>query len=448
MRRYFKHVKVLIPMVVVVVATACSGTLKTGNRISIKGDKWFMNDSVINRGSPAKGLLMNVRMVNAVFEDRGDRLPGEFSDFDAEKNTEEFISRIPEYVSFGVNAFTICVQGGMPGYEGAINTAFNSDGTLREPYMERVGRLIRAADKNSAAVIMSCFYQRQHSHNSALEGREAIMNALSNTVKWIKKNKFGNVVLEVSNEYRHGGYRNWKDGKWLVSTKGQAELMKLAKSIYPQLIICTSGMGDGQLNDSLTAIADYVSVHFNNTMLEDYASRIAGIRKSGKPVLCNEDDKTGKAGASACLLSVMNGCGWGFMHSRVNQTIPFTFGGYADDTATYNMMKKVVTPGFTIDKDLLLQPSVIITYPNDGDIFKKDQNVGIRFSYINPDTTIKSNIRIYANDKEAGVTGTLQKQFRLQLSEEGTIYLRIAVTDEKGNEILRSPGVDIIVKQQ
>ena len=48
---------------------------------------------------------MNVRMVNAVFEDRNR------PDFDPEANTDEFIAQIPDYVAHGVRAFTLCLQG-------------------------------------------------------------------------------------------------------------------------------------------------------------------------------------------------------------------------------------------------------------------------------------------------------------------------------------------------
>lgn len=427
----------------------CNGGDRFGAKtsVSIKGDKWLINNTVINKNSPAEGLLMNVRMVNSVFEDRGDKIPSEYAGFDPESNADEFISMIPEYVSYGVNAFTISLQGGMPGYEGAINTAFEPDGRLRETYMSRVARVIKAADQNSAIIILSCFYQRQHSHSSALEGKAAILNALSSTVKWIKENNFRNVILEVSNEYRHGGYRNWKDGKWLLSTKGQIEMMTLVKNIYPALIVSTSGMGDGQLYDSLANVTDYITLHFNNTSLEDYAKRISGMKKSGKPVLCNEDDKIGQAGAAALLFSVMNGCGWGFMHSRQNQNMPFKFDGFKDDSVTYSRMRNLTTPGYVIDNSSVMLSSVIITYPNDGDIFKKDQALNMRFSFLSPDTANKSIIRIFANNKEAGIAGPGQKQYRLVLKETGIVYLNIVVTDEKGIEILRSPKVDVIVKE-
>ena len=146
--------------------------------VSIQGDKWYFNNEVINPDSPAEGLLMNVRMVNSVFEDQGGELSKRLTAFEPMKNTDAFVSKIPEYVNNGINAFTISLQGGFPGYENAINTAFNPDGSLREEYLQRVEKVIRTCDANQATVILSCFYQRQHSHHSALKGKESIKNAI------------------------------------------------------------------------------------------------------------------------------------------------------------------------------------------------------------------------------------------------------------------------------
>lgn len=318
--------------------------------VSISNGKWYFDGKILNEGSLAEGLLMNVRMVNSVFEDKGKRLPEQFRGFDPEANTRRFISMIPEYVSSGVNCFTISLQGGAPGYEGAVNTAYKPDGSLRKEYMNRVDKVIRAASENNAAIILSCFYQRQHSHNYALDGSEAIKSAVANTVRWLKENRFKNVILEVSNEYRHDGFLNWKDGNWFVSSKGQVELIRLAKTIAPEFIVGTSGMGDGTLVDSLVMVADYLTVHFNTTSLSDYPEKISRLIKTGKPVVCNEDDKTGRQGAAALTISVENGCGWGYMNNVKNQKMPFSFEGTNDDTAVYNMMKNVTTPGYSKNK--------------------------------------------------------------------------------------------------
>jgi hypothetical protein len=346
----YDRLTILILMIFII--TGC-GVLKNERRetvVSIRGDKWYYNGQVINAGSPAEGLLMNVRMVNAVFEDRGLNRPERYKEFNPAMNTDAFISMIPEYVSSGVNAFTISLQGGTPGYEWAVNTAFNADGSLRADYMARVEKVISACDKNQAVVNLTCFYQRQHSHFSALSGKESIKHALRNTVEWIREKRFTNVTLEISNEYSHGGFRNWQQGAWLMSEAGQVELIRLAKQLHPHLLVSTSGIGDGKLHRSLIEAADFLLLHFNSTSINEYASIIAELKKTGKPVVCNEDDKINNKGAMALKESVLNGAGWGYMNLQKNQTFPFTFEGVNDDPEVYGMFSNVTTPGISTIK--------------------------------------------------------------------------------------------------
>src|SRR5690606_24033519 len=68
------------------------GEFKT--HISIKGEKWYINENITNQGSPAEGLLMNVRMVNAVFEDKGEGWKTQVDAFDPDENTQRFIEKI------------------------------------------------------------------------------------------------------------------------------------------------------------------------------------------------------------------------------------------------------------------------------------------------------------------------------------------------------------------
>ncbi len=414
-------------------------------KVSIQDGKWYFNNKMINPDSPAEGLLMNVRMVNSVFEDRGAKIPEKLTIFNPRENADSFIAKIPEYVNSGVNAFTISLQGGFPGYEGAINTAFNPDGSMREGYLKHVEKVIRVCDTNKAAVILSCFYQRQHSHFSALKGKESIENALKNTVAWITERKFTNVVLEVSNEYRHGGYRNWPDGDWLMSEAGQVELIQLAKQQNSSLLVSTSGMGTGKLEEPLIAAADFLLIHFNNTSLNDYRERIKALKKYKKPIVCNEDDKLKQAGAMALSLSVLNGCSWGYMNSAKNQNIPFEFAGVEDDTLVYIMFKNVTTPGYQIDPGLFNQTFVMITSPNDGQVFTVRQNVRIQISVINPPESVPYHIEILANNEPVSQTDE-NLQANWLVARAGVFVLEAVIKNSEGAELCRSPKADIIVQ--
>ncbi len=440
-----KNLQVIIGITFFLTGCTCNSKSDTHTKISIVGDKWYFNNAIVNPGSPAEGLLMNVRMVNAVFEDRGPELEKRIENFSPSANTDAFIRKIPEYVPSGVNAFTISLQGGLPGYEGAVNTAYESNGTIRPEYLQRVEKVIKACDANNAAVILTLFYQRQHSHESALSGKESIKNALQSTVNWLKEKKFTNVVLEVSNEYRHGGYRNWPDGEWLLSEAGQVELIQLAKKVYPELLVSTSGMGNGLYHNELAVAADFLLIHFNNTSLEHYEEKINDLKKYNKPIVCNEDDKIKQEGAIALALSVLYGSGWGYMNSAVNQAVPFTFSGAEDDQAVYRMFQNVTTPGYRINPDSLKQTAITITFPNDGDIFFTGQSIPVELSHIYPDTSVPYHIVLLTNNNQADAEEK-KLQFTWQPQKPGIVILEAVVKNEEGAELYRSPKVDVIVK--
>jgi len=104
-------ITLLLSILLILPAVGCktvSGDFNT--RVSVVGDKWYFNDQVINPGSPAEGLLMNVRMVNAVFEDRGEELEKLLPAFDPDENTDAFIRRIPEYVEKGLERWILLLS--------------------------------------------------------------------------------------------------------------------------------------------------------------------------------------------------------------------------------------------------------------------------------------------------------------------------------------------------
>ena len=303
-------------------------------QVSIAGATWQLNRTVTYPSTAAEGRLMNVRMVNAVFEDANDatRPKG----FDPDANTRAFIRMLPAYVSQGARAFTISLQGGDPGYEGAVNTAFAPDGSLRESYLARVARVIEAADRHGAVVILGCFYQRQ---DQTLRNEDAVRAGVANVARWIRDNRFTNVVLEIANEFGHAGF----DHPLLRSAEGQVELIRLAKQTAPDLLVSSSGPGNGRIPDKVARESDFLLPHFNDTPLAAIGERAAALKSYGKPVVCNEDDKIGEQGAKAAETAVTNGISWGFMRKTVNQHHPFRFHGPDDDPIVYAMLKRLTT---------------------------------------------------------------------------------------------------------
>jgi CubicO group peptidase (beta-lactamase class C family) len=307
---------------------------RAATHVSIVGDQWHINGRVTGPGAKAEGLLMNVRMVNATFEDRNDATRPQ--GFDPDANANAFIRRIPDYARCGIRAVTLGLQGGHCGYEGAINSAFHSDGSLREVDLQRVRRVIEACDQQGLIVILGCYYQRA---DQILKDETALRAGVVNTAKWVKECGFTNLVLEIANEYGHGGF----DHTILKTASGVAELIELARRSAPKLLVSASGLGHGALHDEVAQASDCLLIHLNTTKLDDIPRRIAALKKHRKPILVNEDDRLGDEAAKAARLCVANGASWGFMHKKENQFYPFRYGGANDDPRVYAAIQHLTT---------------------------------------------------------------------------------------------------------
>lgn len=307
-----------------------SAAAQPATKVSISQDHWLIDGQPTNPNSAAEGLLMNVRMVNATFEDASGKKP----DFDATANTERFIASIPDYAAHGVNACTLCLQGGMPGYEGAVNSAFTEDGSLRAEYISRVERVIRACDRQGIVVILGCYYQRQ---SKILRDEAAIRSGLVNAARWIQSRGFQNVVLEVANEYPHDGFVHGV----IRDPESQASLIRLVKETAPDLLVTASGYGDGKIHAEVAEAADFLTPHWNGTAVEDIPARVADLKKYGKPIVCNEDDRVGEQAVAALRATVGSGAGYGLMLKDRNQTYPFHFDGAADDEVFYAALRSI-----------------------------------------------------------------------------------------------------------
>jgi hypothetical protein len=145
------------------------------------------------------------------------------------------------------------------------------------------------------------------------------------------------VALEIANEFDHTGF----DHRVLKTAEGEVELIQLAKRLAPNLLVSTSGLGHGRAAEDVARASDFLLIHFNSTPVKEIPGRIAALKKYGKPIVCNEDDKPGTPGAEAARLSVANGASWGLMLQSLNQHFPFTFNGAVDDPVIYGALREL-----------------------------------------------------------------------------------------------------------
>jgi len=148
-------------------------------KISIHGTDFFINDRItykgrIHNGRRIEGLLLNSRMVQAIFDDENPdtqtywQYP-DTKNWDPERNTNEFCAALPIYQGYGLMAVTVGLQGGGPiyhpdVYDNYCNSAFEWDGSLKPSYFQRLERILSTADDLGLVVIVNYFYWQQNRH--------------------------------------------------------------------------------------------------------------------------------------------------------------------------------------------------------------------------------------------------------------------------------------------
>ncbi|MEP3278605.1 MAG: hypothetical protein ABJN26_18595 [Stappiaceae bacterium] len=271
--------------------------------ISIEGEGFLLNGAPTYagrswQGRKIEGLLLNTRMVQATFDDLNSDTVEQWAypdtgTWDADRNTSEFIAMLPQYKAHGVLAFTINLQGGSPyGYSREqpwVNSAFRADGSLIPAFMERLGRILRAADDLGMVVIVGYFYFGQE---KIFDGGAAIEAAVDNATRWLLSSGHRNLLIEINNEC------NVQYLQPVLVPENVHELIERVQKITHagrRLLVGTSYGGRRVPGPLVTQVSDFMLIHGNGESNPD------GIRKlvrdtravegySPKPVLINEDD--------------------------------------------------------------------------------------------------------------------------------------------------------------
>ncbi len=275
----------------------------------------------------AAGRLMNFRAANAVWEDDAR------ADDDPVANTNEFVSWIPTYRALGVMAVTVSLQGGKPGYEGALSSAFRADGSLKPEWMARTAQVIEAADAQGMVVILTYFYKRE---DDIFTNDASVRAATRNATDWLIARGYANVIIEIANEYNTTGYHKPIFLPVAGRFPGVAELITIARSRFDGLgwrVPISASTTDMRLRTEINEVSDVALVHGNSLSPEDdglgVAALVANPEVNG-PVLVNEDfngyaaveANFEKERASAQAVFDVGGS-WGLMFQPYNQNYPF-----------------------------------------------------------------------------------------------------------------------------
>jgi hypothetical protein len=272
--------------------------------VAIRGDGFLIDGEPTYKGRTwqghkIEGLLMNVRAVQATFDDRNPETRGRWAypdtgKWDAERNTREFVAALPEWRRHGVLAFTVNLQGGSPeGYSKAQpweNTGIEPDGSLRRDYMRRLAMVLDRADELGMVAIVGYFYFGQ---DQRVRDEAAVRRAVENATNWLLDRGYGNVLVEIDNECNVAAYDHA-----ILKPDRVPELIEMARGITRggrRLLVGTSYGGGTPARSNVIRASDFILLHGNGP---DDAERIRRMIRTTRaeagyrpmPVLINEDD--------------------------------------------------------------------------------------------------------------------------------------------------------------
>ncbi len=292
--------------------------------VAIDGTKFLINgrptyDGVSWRGRPVEGLLLNSRMVQAVFDDDcpETRTLWAYPDtgvWDPDRNTDEFCAALPEYRAHGLLAVTVGLQGGgsvyrPEVYDSYVNSAYEPDGSFKGPYFDRLLRVLRAADEAGMVVIVNYFYWKQAQR---IPDDRTLYEVTERVTEWLLQSGCRNILADVANESEPFWQRP------VMEPPNIHTFIEAARSVTLDgrrlLVSSSTGGGDSIPAGRWLEVEDFSLPHGNGCMPQQLAAKLRrlkecdGFRKRPRPICVNEDSIF----VENLEAAVREGCSWGF----------------------------------------------------------------------------------------------------------------------------------------
>ncbi len=302
--------------------------------VTIRGDRFFVNGAELYRHRPVHGLLLNSRMIQAVWDDRNPKTASNFAYPDsrrwsAQRNTNEFVRALPVYAAWGLRCVTVGFQGGNPwpngnplGYGGNdqpnLSSGFAADGSLNPQWLARLDRVLTAASRAGIIVIVQYFYWGQ---DQRLANDDAVTRATDGLTDWLmgvrnvyRNTPYTNVLVEVANEANDPSYDR------AIIRDGVTTLMERVRSRSHNYLKVGTSLDVGTTND-IVAASDYVNIHAAGgptqmTSMIQAVRALPAYRARPKPIVVTEDAQW--AGSADLDAAVAGGAGYGFFDKGQN----------------------------------------------------------------------------------------------------------------------------------
>ncbi len=336
--------------------------------VEIKGEKFYINGKPTYEGRTwnghkIEGLLMNSRMVQGIFDDLNPETVKnwEYPDtgkWDPDRNTQEFLDNMEEWLNHGMLSFTINLQGGSPfGYSKSQpwhNSALGENGELVPSYMNRLEKILDKADDLGMVPIVGIFYFGQ---DQRLKDEAAVIKAVDNVMDWLHDKAYRNVIIEINNESNVGAYDHE-----ILKPKRVHELIERAKKNERngyRFYVSTSYGGGFIPLPNVVKTADFLLIHGNgvgdpNRIVEMVEETRAVDGYTTKPILFNEDDHFDfEKDWNNFIAAVSAYASWGFFDYRMDgesyedgyQSVPVDWGINSPRKKGFFKLMKQITKG-------------------------------------------------------------------------------------------------------
>jgi hypothetical protein len=217
-------------------------------------------------------------------------------EWDPERNTDEFCAMLPEYRRHGLLGITVGLQAGGSVYRPEVwqtceTSAFRADGTLKEPWTDRLLRILKTADDCGMIVIVNFFYWKQI---RLIPEDRNVIRAVETAADFLLRSGYRNILVDVANECAE-----W----WNRPVCEPANIPKLIRTCRSvtlggrRLLTGSSTGGDNLETAEWLETEDFSLPHGNGNTPALLRERLNIIRQSDafrkrpRPLLINEDSE-------------------------------------------------------------------------------------------------------------------------------------------------------------
>ncbi len=174
---------------------------------TVRGENTYLNGEKI--------LVAGLRCSNALISDA---------------TAGQLIANLDTFASYGVNTVSVFFQGSRFGDV----KGYGEDGSLNPLHAARMGRIIEAADERGMVVLVGCLYWSNSKGKWESWTQKEAEAAVANTVRWLKKNKYRNVFVDIDNEGMARKAKGFDNRRMVIA----------GKKADPECVIATNYKGD------------------------------------------------------------------------------------------------------------------------------------------------------------------------------------------------------------